>query len=213
MAKISQKINTKIKNNTIGFIVGLVLLLVLFLVIAISVKVASDKRAKNLGVGIINKVDEELEDSILKNPESSSVKIYIEGGLNADEKHYSIEMTISAQARTIRVYKGYLNKEERVDTLDNNLDAYIAFLKALDRYKFGKSKKDASGYGWREACPSHRSYSFAFYDGPYQKFDRWVSNCEGRSYGNYAGNVGKVYDFFKDQFPKYTEYTKGISLN
>ena len=203
--KLVQKVS---KDNTVGLVVGIIALLLLLLFVVIGFKIASDRRAKNLGQSNVEEVETRLAD----NSADSLVRLYMEGGVSADEEFYSIEMLISARSRTIRVMNGYQNVEQRSDGLPNNQVAYEAFLKALDSFDFTESRIDKSGLGWREACPKSKRYSFALYNGPDQVFDRWHSFCDGTRYGEYGGRVSSVYQLFRDQFPDYNTYTRGIRL-
>ncbi len=210
--KIAKKISKVSKENTVGVIAAVIVLLIVLLVVAITFKISSDRRQRNLGGGTsISDIDEEA-DKLINSAEESSVKIYIERGVIADEKHYSIEMTVSATSRTIRVLHGYNNVEERSEGLPNNLEAYIAFLKALEKYKFTTVREDKSGFGWREACPTEKSYRFSMNIGSLQEFERSYTFCDGDRYGDYGGRVTLVHTLFKNQFPKYSEYVRGVRI-
>ena len=209
--KITSKITTKTKENTVGVIAAIIVLLIVLLVVAIGIKISSDRRTKNLG-DIDNKSSEVIEKKLVDNSDDSSVKIYVERGVIADEKHYSIEMTVSANARTIRVLRGYQNIEDKSDSLTNNLEAYEAFLKALERNEFTKDREDKSGFAFREACPTQRSYRFYLMEGSSQTFDRWYTFCDGKRFGDYGGRVNSVFSLFRNQFPNYGTVTRGVSF-
>ncbi len=213
-SKVSKKISKVTKENTVGVISVIIILLVILLVVVIGFKISSDRRARNL-----NKTNEDAslftdEDAkrLIDKAGESSARIYIEKGVTADEKHYSIEMIVSANSRTIRVLKGYQDVEERSEGLPNNLAAYTDFLKALSKFEFDKVRKDDSGYGWREACPLERNYKFSLQNGSDLEFERWYSFCDGKRFGEYGGRVANVFTLFKNQFPEYSTYTKGITF-
>lgn len=206
--KITSKISAKSKENTVGVIAAIIILLIILLVVAISIKISSNRRARNLGTTS----SEVTPNRLVDNADDSSVKIYVERGVTADEKHYSIDMTISANSRTIRVHRGYEQVEERSEGLPNNLEAYTAFLKALERNNFTTSREDESGFGFREACPTQRSYRFSLMEGASETFDRWYTFCDGKRFGDYGGKVNDTFTLFRNQFPNYSEYTRGISF-
>lgn len=208
--KITSKIKTKAQENTVGAIVTLVVLLVVLLVAVISFRII-----KSNGKDSGGKVETTQEDKTIKlseGAESSSVTVYVEKGVTADEKHFSIEMSVDANNRTIRVLKGYQNVEDKSEGLPNNLEAYSAFLKALERYDFTLSRKDNSGFGFREACPTQKGYRFILKDQAYEQFNRWYTFCNGSRFGDYGGKVNYVYSLFRNQFPNYGEVTNGINL-
>lgn len=209
--KITSKITDKTKENTVGVIAAVIILLIVLLVAAIGFKISSDRRAKNLGADSAES-SEVIAKKLIDNSENNSVKIYVERGVIADENHYSIEMTVSANSRTIRVLRGYENIEDKSEGLTNNLEAYEAFLKALERNEFTKLREDKSGFGFREACPTQRSYRFSLMEGSSQTFDRWYTFCDGKRFGEYGGRVNAVFTLFRNQFPNYGTVTRGVSF-
>lgn len=208
--KISSKIKTRAQENTVGVIAGLIILLVILLVAVVSLRIISSNR--NGGEAKVETVEQDKNFRLSEDAESNSVTIYVERGVTADENHYSVEMTVSADNRTIRVLKGYQNIEDRSEGLPNNIEAYTTFLKALERYNFTTWREDNSGYGFREACPTQKSYRFILKDQAYEQFNRWYTFCNGTRFGDYGGKVNSVYTLFKNQFPNYNEVTKGIVL-
>jgi hypothetical protein len=211
--KLTSKIKNKAKDNTVGVIIVAVVVLVIILIMVISIGIASRDRDRNLGIsGNNSSIEEEKIPELLSNSKDNSVTFYVEKGVTADENQYSVEMTISANNRTIRVLRGYQNVEERSEGLPNNLEAYEAFLKALGRYDFIEPREDKSGFSFREACPTQRSYRFKLNEGSTQIFDRWHTFCEGNRYGDYGGRVSLTFTLFRNQFPDYNKYTRGISF-
>lgn len=209
--KIRSKIKSSAQENTVGLIVAIVVLLVILLVGVIAINISRNNKAENKSTSA-NTSKEDQNYSLLDNAQSNSVTAYIEKGVTADEKHYSISMTISANNRTIRVLKGYQNVEDKSEGLPNNVEAYKTFLMAIDRYGFTQKRDSKGGYDWREACPTQKGYRFKLSDQAYEQFDRWYSSCDGTRYGDYGGKVGSVYNLFRDQFPNYSEVTSGIPL-
>jgi hypothetical protein len=207
--KITSKISTKTKENTVGVIAAIIVLLIILLVVAISFKISSSRRSQNLGK---NDSSQTQPEKLVDNATNNSVRIYVERGVIADEKHYSIDMTVSANSRTIRVMRGYENIEESSNGLPNNLEAYRAFLKALERNHFTAVRIDKSGFGFREACPTQRSFRFTLTEGASQSFDRWFTFCDGTRYGDYGGKVNDTFALFRNQFPDYSTYTSGVSF-
>jgi hypothetical protein len=212
-SKVVTKLKEKGKNNTVGVIAGLISLLIVLLVVIISIKVASDRRSEKLKETGSTASQQSINDTnLLEGIEDSSVKVSVAGGVSANEKHYSITMSVSSRARTIEVTNTYLDNQHRLESLENNSEAYIAFLNALNRFDFTKSRKDNSGYSQEQACPNRKSYTFAFYKGAYEQFSRWYTTCNDSRYGEYGGKVSSVYSLFKEQFPKYSDYTSGIVI-
>lgn len=206
--KLATKIKSSTKENTVGVIAAVIILLTILLVGVIAIKISSSNKSNN----VVETAQEEKPQALVENAESNSVTVYVERGVTADEKHYSIAMTVSAEKRTIRVLKGYQNIEDKSETLPNNIEAYRTFLQALERYNFTQSRKDESGYGWREACPTQKGYRFILKDQAVEEFNRWYTFCNGVRYGDYGGKVSSVYTLFRNQFPNYNEVIDDIPL-
>ncbi len=206
--KITSKIKSASQENTVGVIAAVIILLIILLVGVIAIKISTGNKKSNK----VETVQESRPYDLVGNAESNSVTVYVERGITADENHYSISMTVSADNRTIRVMKGYQNVEDKSEGLPNNIEAYRTFLQALDRYNFTSWREDKSGYGWREACPAQKGYRFILRDQATEQFNRWYAFCNSVRYGGYGGKVNYVYTLFKNQFPNYGEVTSGITL-
>lgn len=210
MNKLSNKFKKISKERTVGVILAAVFILFFILILVIAFNRASNDRSGSSNTGSSKLFEQELK--LNQDAGSSKVGVLIENGVTADENHYSIEMTISANSRKIRVLQGYLNIEERTEDLPNNLEAYKAFLNALDKYDFTETRKDDSGFGYREACPTSKLYRFKLMSANSADFDRWYTTCSNKRYGEYNGKVSLVYSLFSKQFPDYSKHTRGIPL-
>lgn len=206
--KVISKIKTSTQENTVGVIAAVVILLTVLLVGVIVIRLSTSHKKK----GVVTTVQVNKPYDMVGDAESNSVTAYVERGVTSDENHYSVEMTVSADNRTIRVLKGYQNVEDKSEGLPNNIEAYRAFLQALDRYKYTLPREDKSGFGWREACPTQKGYRFMLRDQATEQFNRWYTFCNGVRYGDYGGKVSSVYALFKNQFPNYNDVTNGITL-
>lgn len=206
--KITSRIKTSTKENTVGVIAAAVILLTILLVGVIAIRISTSNKKQ----GVAEVIEETRPYDLVDNAESNSTTVYVERGVTSDENHYSIEMTVSADNRTIRVLKGYQNVEDKSEGLPNNVEAYRTFLQALERYNFTKWREDKSGYGWREACPTQKGYRFILRDQATEEFNRWYTFCNDTRYGDYGGKVNSVYTLFKNQFPNYSDVTSGILL-
>lgn len=208
--KITSKIKTKAQENTVGAIVLLVVVLVVLLVAVISLKIVNGNKGSVNNSNSSETTQRDKKLTLVDSADNSSVTVYVERGVTADEKHFSIEMTVSADNRTIRTLKGYQNIEDKSEGLPNNLEAYTTFLKALERYDFTASREEKSGFGFREACPTQKSYKFKLHNQVGDDFDRWYTFCNGSRFGDYGGKVNSVYALFRNQFPNYSDATRGL---
>ncbi len=93
--KISSKIKTRAQENTVGVIAGLVVLLVILLVAVVSLRIVSNNSG---GSGNeVETIEQDRDFRLSEDAESNSVTVYVQRGVTADEKHYSVEMTVSAE--------------------------------------------------------------------------------------------------------------------
>lgn len=205
---IKTKAKEKAKSHTVGLIFTVAGILFIILIVFMVIGISSSNNSKKVDLNNEPITETKLKDLV----GSSSVTAFVEGGVIADEEHYSVEMTISSNYRNIRVLKGYQEVVENTDSLGNNRDAYEAFLKALDRASFGKNREDKSGFEYGEACPSSKQYKFSLSGSNDSNFNRWYSYCDSKRFGNYGGQVEKVYTLFREQFPEYSAYVKGVKF-
>lgn len=210
MGKVSTKLKRVGQERTVGVILVAIFVLIFTLILFIAFNRASNDR--NSADNSNNTQLFDQNSKLIQNAANSSVTILIENGVTADENHYSIEMTVSANSRNIRVLKGYQNIEERTEDLANNLEAYKAFLSALEKYNFTEARDDDSGFSYREACPTSKLYRFKLNSMPATSFDRWYTTCSNKRYGDYNGKVNFVHSLFRNQFPNYSTNTRGIRL-
>jgi hypothetical protein len=135
----------------------------------------------------------------------------VSGPVVADENYRQIVLTISKDARTVEVLKGYGKTVEKTATLPNNPTAYKAFLGALDAAQFSV-KRDTAVIGEpRSLCVSGNKYYYEFAVGAERKVDTWTTSCSFRN-GSFAGNAEGVAQMFKAQLPNYNDVTNGVNL-
>jgi hypothetical protein len=135
----------------------------------------------------------------------------VSGPTVADEDYEQLRITISRNARTVEVLKGYDLKVEKTTTVPNTKEAYTAFLGALQAAQYSNKKAVITG-DKLTTCVTGNKYSYELTLEAAKKVDTWTTSC-ARSHGNFAGNVDATAQLFRAQIPKYGEATKGIKLS
>ncbi|MDB5185649.1 MAG: exported protein of unknown function [Candidatus Saccharibacteria bacterium] len=132
-----------------------------------------------------------------------------QGKVTAQEKRYSVHMTVSRTERVIEVLQGYDQTVLRRETFSNNESAYSTFIIALDQTGFSREKpsiiKDERG-----ACPLGQRYIYELNDGTSQVLRLWNTSCNTKE-GTFGGK-STVRQLFQEQFPNYGDITRGITL-
>lgn len=135
--------------------------------------------------------------------EARSVRMTIRGPLVADENFRSYRISINPQTRTYAKYSGYLDRTLDEKSYDNNRQAYVQFVHALDKAALtaeGKySEEEASDL--RGICATGLVYEFEILSGRSVQQRYWTSTCKG-SPGTFGASVDQVKGLFRSQIPE-----------
>ncbi len=139
----------------------------------------------------------------------TTLRLYVDGPVIADEKHQSMRIDISASSRTVTLYKTYNNVEIKKSTYTNNQKAFEAFAQALDRAGYTVSASTTNNKYTGE-CALGRVYHLEILRGIKTTQDLWSTSCSiARSFG---GNTSAALNLFRDQIPNYLEATTGSTV-
>jgi len=140
-------------------------------------------------------------DALLNTTAGRSVSMTVRGPIVADEKFRSYQIDISANARTIKTYTGYLDTVIDQTTLGNNVASYDEFVHALDKADLAKGKQfDGDKNDTRGICATGSVYDFKIIDGANTVKDLWTSTCRGSS-GSLDASVTQLTNLFIRQVP------------
>ena len=140
-------------------------------------------------------------EALLDTSVGRSVTMTVRGPIVADEKFRSYQIDISANARTIKTYTGYLDAVVDQTTLGNSVAAYDEFVHALDKANLTKGKQlEGEKNDTRGICATGSVYQFAVYDGTTSVKDLWTSTCNG-SPGSLDASVTQLTNLFVRQIP------------
>lgn len=137
------------------------------------------------------------------------VRYTIAGQINGNDEHRQIVMTIGRDQRTLAVNAGYEGTVLKSQTLDNNTDAYKAFLYALNVSGFtrGRTSKIATEQG---QCPLGQRYIYEVINNGGKNMRTWSTSCSGPA--TFRGRPSTVRTLFQNQFANYSNYTSNVQL-
>jgi len=151
-------------------------------------------------------------EALLNTSVGRSVTMTVRGPIVADEKFRSYKIDISADARTLKTYTGYLDTVVDETTLGNSVAAYDEFVHALDKADLTEGKQLAGEKNdTRGICATGSVYQFAIYDGTTSVKDLWTSTCNG-STGSLDASVTQLTNLFVRQIPGADALIRKIGL-
>lgn len=141
----------------------------------------------------------------------TTVRYTFEGRINGREDHRVVQITVGQSTRTIQVFYGYEGSVLRSQTFLNDVDAYRAFLAALDNSGYTNARIASRNVDPLAACPLGNRAHYDIIDGSDTKQSLWSANCKGVK-GTFAGKASTVQALFERQVPEYEEFMKGIKF-
>ena len=194
-----------------NFIFGLVAFIAFFIIIFIIIITV---RGNNKNIDTKQDLSSLASDNFDKETaRGKTLKFTVLGGVKADEKYKTLEMTVSPYSRNIRVTKTYTNEVEKEENLENNQAAYDAFFAAVDSEGFLETRVENKKSDENYACPSDKHYRVEVVDGAEVLHTTWATFCGDARYGTYDGYVNDVNSLFRKQFPNYNKFMSGVKLN
>lgn len=138
----------------------------------------------------------------------SEVSMTEEGRINGDDVHRSIRVTVNRDTRTIDVIQGYNGNVITTQSYANNQDAYKAFLQALARTGFGKSRK-ATVNKVDGVCATGRRYLYNVSENRDPVSYTWTSECLK---GTSPVAIDAVKSLFRNQITDYDRIANKVKL-
>lgn len=132
------------------------------------------------------------------------------GEINARENHRVLQITVGQTERTFTIFDGYQGNVLKSQTLLNDVDAYRAFLAALENSGYTKSRIASRNVNPLAACPTGKRYNYDIIDGADVKQSLWSASCNIK--GTFAGNASTVQNLFEAQMPDYDAFVRGVNF-
>ncbi|MBP9820766.1 hypothetical protein KBC85_01350 [Candidatus Saccharibacteria bacterium] len=152
------------------------------------------------------------EEQVQQEQQLNTVRYIQRGNITAPEEHYRIEITISASARRVDVFKGYDKPAERSEVLTNTQASYDQFYAGLKTTGFFNTREPDVVVDAEGACPLGIQYWFVGgKDIAVPSLKSWTVSCSSKQ-GTFAGNRSTVHTMFTNQIPTYSKFVQGVSL-
>ena len=177
-------------------------LLISLIIIAVAIAAVVSIGRAIFNVGPSNDVAQtDVATKALLNTDSSrSVEMVVRGPIVANEEFQSYSIKVSPSERTMNVYRGYLDTLTKDKTLDNNHDAYVQFVYALDKANMTKIRGDETDDDIRGICATGYVYEFSVQNEGEAVQTLWTSTCSG-SKGTLRANKDQLSNLFLNQIP------------
>lgn len=142
----------------------------------------------------------------------STVRYIQRGNITAPEEHYRIEITISASARRVDIFRGYDKPAERSEVLTNTQASYDQFYAGLKTTGFFNTRKPDIVTEAEGACPLGIQYWFVGgKDIAVPSLKSWSVSCSSKQ-GTFAGSISAVQTMFTNQIPDYNKFVQDVRL-
>ncbi|HSX47663.1 MAG TPA: hypothetical protein VLF63_02715 [Patescibacteria group bacterium] len=138
-------------------------------------------------------------------------RLTIDGPINSEEKHQTIEISVDKSSVTIDQFQGYNHRVVKQQTYASSPAAYDNFLHALYHAGFTlgiSSGKNSSELGY---CPLGDRYVFELINGGSNIERFWATNCSGTP-KTFNGNISLNLTLFQAQVPNYSDFIQNVSL-
>jgi hypothetical protein len=189
-----------------------IILVVVIIIIAIAAIVSLARVVFFSGGSNAPVVTDVSREALLNTSSGRSVSMTVRGPIVADEEFHSYKIEISASARQLSTFKGYLSTVVDRTNLGNNVAAYEEFVHALDKADLADGTElEGDRNDVRGICATGRVYEFSIIDGTSTVKRLWTSTCKGSS-GSLDASVNQLTELFVNQIPGSEALIKKVSV-
>ena len=186
------------KSRSVPIIITVVVIVIIAIaVISLIRAIISSSQQSNT----TSSVTDTSEQALLNTTDGHKVVLTVRGPIVADENFHSYRIEISASARKLTTYNGYLKQQVDAVTLGNNVSAYDQFVSALDKANLASGTQlEGDADNTEGICASGRVYEYYIMNNDDVIKHLWTSTCGG-SKGSLKANEDQVTQLFINQFP------------
>ena len=138
----------------------------------------------------------------------TSVRLHVGGPIVANEKYVSYDIEVTQTTRKITTYKTFQNVVTSVKSYDNNQEAYLNFLTALQINGYLTKANSATTTDSTAQCSTGKRYTYYLYESAQVKSDLWSTSCNGRV-GTLGGNGSAIRSLYQAQIPDFNTIVTG----
>ncbi len=140
----------------------------------------------------------------------SQASLTIDGPINAASEHDQVKIMVNNDIVTFQILRGYDGNATKTQRFANSVNAYSAFLSALNNAGFTKWTADPAYGDGSGTCPLGDRYSIVFTAGGKKLENSWASTCVKPR--TYLGNLPMTLTLFEYQVPDYGLLTNELNL-
>lgn len=182
--------NGKERPVLIALVVLVVMILIGGVVFAVSTMFNDNKKTATAAT-------EQTNQLLLKPKEKTTVRMAVRGPIIAKEKHYDIDVSVSAGHRKLVVFNSYDNNKELAKIeLDNSEGSFKDFTQALYNAGFLNNSTAEQARG---VCPNGQLINYIVEIEGQEKYKAWSTSCKQQ--GSFAGQGDKVVGLMLNQIP------------
>lgn len=131
--------------------------------------------------------------------QDSSVRLTIDGPVNAESIHQQERITVSSQSVIYELLQGYAENTEQQKSFANDPQNYDVFLNSLERAGFTQGNTDEKLKNEKGFCALGKRYIYELIVGGETKERFWSTSCNKTR--TYNGNINLTLDLFRNQVP------------
>ncbi|MFZ1249172.1 MAG: hypothetical protein WAQ24_02525 [Candidatus Saccharimonadales bacterium] len=142
---------------------------------------------------------------------NTTAHMYIDGPVTLNQEHYALKISVNSSQSQIEYINGYDGSVIRQEVFPNTIEAYTAFLKALNVAKFSHGNDDSALADEQGQCPLQNRFIYSLKDNGKDVFRYWSTSCGG---GTFLGSKDTVRTLFIRQVPgkTFNDFTRNFSL-
>lgn len=130
-------------------------------------------------------------------------RLTIDGPVNAEQDHRESQISIKRDQAKFEQIQGYNGHVIKSKTYHSTEEAYIAFLRSLDRAGFTKGNTDPAFTDSRGYCPLGTRYVFELIQDGKTIEHFWSTSCGGPK--TFNGSTALNVTLFERQIPEFSE--------
>ena len=140
---------------------------------------------------------------------SATVRLTVEGPINAPQDHLATRITVSRDMTTYEQIRGYDGGVVKTQSFPNTLSSYDSFLRAIELAGFTKGVTTDALKNDRGFCALGSRYIFELDDGGKQLERYWSSSCSGPK--TFNGNTNLNITLFRKQVPNFNDFSNDLN--
>jgi hypothetical protein len=141
----------------------------------------------------------------------SEVRLTIDGPINANINHQQVQIMVNANTVTFDQIQGYDGNIVNQQQFNNSLNAYSAFLHALEIAGFTEGNTSGALGSEQGHCALGSRYVLELVQGSNDLERFWTTSCSGLT-ASYEGNFSLTLALFEAQVPGYATLSAGLNI-